>query len=90
MGMKAKKMLTDKERVEFTKGIEYLFEASYANWKRVLLMSFLKGVATGLGVFLGGTIVVGLLLWLLSGLGQLPFINDISESAKSSIDQGNK
>ena len=79
--------MTDKKRLEFAKQVEYMYEALNPNWRKLLTFSFLKGMATGLGVFLGGTIVVGLLLWILSGLGQLPFLNDITKSAKDTLEQ---
>lgn len=82
-----KSKLTDAERIEFAKQIEYFYEASHADIKKVISFSFLKGMATGLGVFLGGTIVVALLLWLLSQLSWLPFVGDISQAAKQSIQQ---
>lgn len=79
--------MTDKKRLEFAKQVEYMYEAVNPSWRKLLTFAFLKGVATGLGVFIGGTIVVGLLLWILSGLGQLPFLNDITESAKKTLDK---
>jgi hypothetical protein len=85
-----KKAFTDAQRVEFAKHIEYIFEASYSNWRRVLLMSLLKGVATGFGVILGGTIMVALLLWMLSGLGQIPLLGNVAEKAQDTIQQGTK
>lgn len=78
---------SDKKRIEFAKQIEYMYEAISPSWRKLLLFSFIKGVATGLGVFLGGTIVVALLLWILSGLGQLPFLDNITDSAKRTIEQ---
>lgn len=77
--------MSDKKRIEFAKQVEYMYEAVNPNWRKLLVFSFLKGMATGLGVFLGGTIVVALLLWLLSGLGQLPFLNDITDSVEHSL-----
>lgn len=82
-----KGFLNDKERIEFTKNVEQLLEARYANWRRILTLSFLKGLATGLGIFLGGTIVVGLLLWMLSSLRSLPFVGELSKAAEHSIDE---
>lgn len=84
---KIKSKLTDAQRVEFAKQLEYFYEASHADIKKVITFSFLKGMATGLGVFLGGTIVVALLLWALSQLSWLPFIGDISRAAEQSIQQ---
>ncbi|HJQ08785.1 MAG TPA: DUF5665 domain-containing protein [Candidatus Saccharimonadales bacterium] len=80
----------DKQRVEFAKQVEMLYEASHPSWKKILSLAFLKGIATGLGVFLGGTIVVALLLWILSGLGRLPFLDDVSRSARDTIEQGSQ
>jgi len=85
---KVSQVMNDQKRVEFAKQLEYFYEASHADLKKVVTFSFLKGVATGLGVFLGGTIVVTLLLWILSFFGTLPFVDDISRDAKQSIQQG--
>jgi hypothetical protein len=79
--------MSDKKRVEFAKQVEYMYEAANPNWRKLLAFSFLKGMATGLGVFLGGTIVVAVLLWILSGLGQLPFLDRISESATETLEK---
>lgn len=67
-----------------------MYEAVNPNWRKLLTFSFLKGLATGLGVFLGGTIVVALLLWILSGLGQLPFLDKITDSASQTLEQTRK
>lgn len=84
-----KSKLTDAQRIEFAKQLEYFYEASHADIKKVVSFSFLKGLATGLGVFLGGTIMVALLLWILSQLSWLPFVGDISKAAEQSIQQTN-
>ena len=81
----AETKMSDKKRVEFAKQVEYMYEAVNPNWRKLLTFSFLKGLATGFGVFLGGTIVVALLLWILSGLGQIPFLNDLTDSAKDTL-----
>lgn len=79
--------LTDKKRVEFAKQVEYMYEAVTPDWRKLLTFAFLKGIATGLGVFLGGTIIVAILLWVLSGLGHVPFLNDITDSVKDTLQQ---
>jgi hypothetical protein len=79
--------LSDKKRIEFAKQVEYMYEATNPGWRKLLTFSFLKGLATGLGVFLGGTIVVGVLLWILSGLAQIPFLQDITDSAKGTLEK---
>lgn len=80
--------LSKKQREEFTKQqLEYFFEMSHPKWGRVIKYSFIKGVATGFGVFLGGTIVIALLLWILSLLGHVPFLQEITDSARDTLDQ---
>ncbi len=79
--------MTDQQRIEFAKQIELLYEAAHANFKKVFFFSFIKGTATGLGIFLGGTVVVALLLWVLSLAGHIPFIGEVSQSAEQSIQQ---
>lgn len=89
MGIKKKvsAKMTDVQRLEFAKQIEDFYEVSYADLKKVVTFSFIKGIATGLGVFLGGTIVVSLVLWILSLLPNLPFIGNLSKSAEHSISE---
>ena len=83
----AETKMSDKKRIEFAKQVEYMYEAVNPNWRKLLTFAFLKGIATGFGVFIGGTIVVAILLWTLSGLGQLPFLNDISDAVKHTLEK---
>lgn len=77
-----------KEREEFTKQqLEYFFEMSHPKWGRVIKYAFIKGTATGFGVFLGGTLLIALLLWILNLAGQVPFLQEISDSARGSLEQ---
>jgi len=80
--------MTDAQRVEFAKQIELLYEAAHASFKKIFFLAFLRGVATGLGVFIGGTVVVALLLWFLSLAGHVPFLGQVSQSAEQSIQEG--
>lgn len=79
--------LTDQQRIEFTKQIEYFYEAAHADAKKIFGQTLLRGIATGLGVFLGGTLFVALLLWMLSLFSDLPFVGDISKAAEHSIER---
>lgn len=80
------KPATDKELLGFARQLEYFYEANYANRRKLLVFSFIKGIATGFGVFLGGTIMAALLLWGLSRLSHLPFIGNLSEATQHSIE----
>jgi cell division septal protein FtsQ len=81
------KTITDQQRIEFAKQIEHFYEAGYANRRKILTFTFLKGVVTGFGVFLGGTIIVGALLWALSQLNNLPFIGNLTKTAEQNINE---
>ncbi|MDP4009167.1 MAG: DUF5665 domain-containing protein [bacterium] len=48
--------------------------------RKALLYNFLGGMAWGLGVVLGATILMGTLLFLFDLLGEVPFIGSIIES----------
>lgn len=87
--MALKQKLTDNQRIEFMKQIEYFYDISHPSWRRLMTFSFLKGLATGLGVFVGGTIVVGLLAWILNGLGHIPLLQDITDPVQNTLEQGN-
>jgi hypothetical protein len=81
------KELTDEQRIKFVKQLEYFYEASHPSWRRVVSFSFIKGLATGFGIFLGGTIVVALVLWLLGVLGHVPLLNEFTDAAKQTLEQ---
>ena len=77
--VKAKKM-TDKELLQLGKKLQDFYDAGYVNKKQAILFSFYKGLASGLGAFLGGTLVIGLLIWILSLFHQLPFAGQIQNA----------
>ena len=81
------KKAEEQRRIEFAKQIETLYEASYASRKKIFGFAVLKGIGTGLGIFLGGTLIVALLLWILSLGSHIPFVGKISRSAEQSIQQ---
>lgn len=91
MGLRQKvsKTITDQQRIEFARQVEHFYEAGYTRRPRILFFAFLKGIATGFGVFLGGTIIVALLAWTLSRLDKLPLVGDLSDATKQSIDSRN-
>lgn len=75
--------LSDDQRAE----IRDLFEDVYIeNRKRIVKTNFIRGIAFGLGTFLGGTIVVAILVWVLSQTVDLfPPIRDFTERLIDSL-----
>ena len=49
----------------------------YNSKKKILLISFLKGLASGLGWIIGATILVSLLTFILSQIEFIPILGDI-------------
>lgn len=83
-----KHKLTDQQRIEFAKQIEYMFEAAHPGWGRVVWLALVRGVVTGFGVVLGGTILVAIIIWVLGSLDSVPLLGDLAETTKSTIEQG--
>lgn len=77
------KQPTDKELVEIGKKMMYLYQTGFISYKQSLKYTFIRGVVYGFGLFLGGTIVVAIVLWILSLFDQVPFINHIINALQS-------
>jgi hypothetical protein len=79
----SKRTLTDGQREE----IRDLFENVYVNNKwRIVRMNFLRGVFFGLGTFLGGTIVIAIVIWVLSQtIDIFPWARDFTEKLIDSL-----
>ena len=76
---------SEKQLLDFANQVKSLYEISVANRKRILFFNFLKGMATGAGAFLGGTLMIALLLWILTQFSQVPFAQRLSQSVKDSV-----
>jgi threonine/homoserine/homoserine lactone efflux protein len=73
------KKMTPKDYEKLGKAIEEVYLIGYANPKRFLWFGFLRGIVYGLGIFIGGTIVVALVIWVLSQFNQVPVIGPFVE-----------
>ena len=67
------------------KQVMALYDHINPDRKGLYRTAFLKGIVTGLGGVLGATVVVALLAWVLSLLGHVPFLENISENAQETI-----
>lgn len=66
------KIKTDNESGARRAILEDLFYDFHKSRKQVYGMNFVRGLFFGVGSVLGGTLVIGLLIWLLSLLVDLP------------------
>lgn len=74
------------KQLELGKKLQSFYESGYVNKKQAILFSFYKGVAAGFGAFLGGTILIALLLWILGFFDNLTLVDHFVRI----ISQGNK
>lgn len=72
------------------KMVQNIYESGYLDRNATYKMSFLKGVFAGVGGVVGATVVVALLLWLLSALHYVPFLNQITDNVQCSIAQADR
>lgn len=66
--------------------LEELFNDLYNDRRNIYIMNFVRGLFFGAGTFLGGTIIVGLVIWLLSLFIQLPVIGPSIEKTRDQIE----
>lgn len=72
-------ILTNKQYEDLGRSLEQLYMIGYAKPKRMLYMTFIKGIVYGFGIFIGGTIVVGLVFWVLGQFNQVPVLSPFIE-----------
>jgi len=80
-----KNQLHEKRLLDLGKKLEEFYNAGYVNKKRALGFSFLKGLAYGLGIVIGGTLVIGVALWILSLFKQVPLLGPITDNVKHTL-----
>lgn len=77
-----KKIEREEDRLEIERKafLEEMFNDIYNKRRRIYGVNFFRGLFFGLGTFLGGTVVVALLVWLLSRFVDWPFVEKIIEA----------
>ncbi|MBP6041756.1 hypothetical protein KA529_01915 [Candidatus Saccharibacteria bacterium] len=85
--MSEKKEMSKADYERIGRGFEEIVASGYLNKKRLLVTSFLKGLATGIGSVIGATIIFVIIIWTLSLFSDIPLIGDIFENAKETIKQ---
>ena len=76
---------TAKDYEEIGRIVEHVYEYNYSNRWRAFYMSFAKGIAAGFGGVIGATVVVAIVLWILSILHYVPFVNQITDNFRSTV-----
>jgi hypothetical protein len=59
--------------------MESIVATGYSNRLRLFSVSIIRGIGSGFGVVLGGTILVALLLYVLNFSKKVPLVGDLAE-----------
>lgn len=82
---KQKKSAEDGARKKVLEDLFYDFNRSRA---QIYKLNFFRGIFVGAGTVIGGTVVIGLLIWFLTFLGNfIPPLGDFFEGITSSLEQ---
>jgi hypothetical protein len=86
-GFMAKEKLTkeQQELIELGKKLKNFYEMGYVSRRQALSFSFFKGVLGGAGAFIGGTLVIALVIWTLSIFSEAPIIGEIAKQIQDSL-----
>jgi hypothetical protein len=85
MTKKVSKELKDKDYEKLGRLLVSIGEIGFKNKHQLYRASFLKGMVSGLGGVIGATIVVALLLFILSLIGEIPFVGELTDPIKNTI-----
>lgn len=67
------------------KQIESMYDAVRPDRGALYRTEFFKGVVGGVGRIIGATVVIALLLWILSLLTHVPFVSDIVDNIRNTV-----
>lgn len=75
----------DQKYLELGKKLQTFYELGYIDKKQTLWFSFLKGLVTGAGAFVGGTLVIALIIWILSLVGTVPLVGPLVDNVSHTL-----
>ncbi len=80
------KHMSDKELQELGQKLKDFYElGGYVDKWKALRFTALKGMAQGFGIFVGGTVVVGIVIAILGAFDRIPLVSKLVETLQRSI-----
>jgi hypothetical protein len=68
---------TEKDYEKIGRMMEDIVTTGSSNWHRMIWYNFVKGLAYGLGIFLAGTLVIGVVIAILNQFETAPLIGPL-------------
>lgn len=85
---KPKLAMTNKDYERLGRRMQQVFETGYASMGRLMYVNFFRGIAYGVGWFIGATLVVGILLAMLVNFEDAPVVGPAVQHINDLIEQG--
>lgn len=80
-----KPALSGDEQKQAKKALEVLFASEYVNKRALYKENFIRGLMFGSGTIIGTAIILTAILWILSLLGHIPFIEPIVNNVEQTL-----
>lgn len=78
--------MSDKDYEKLGKLLFSIGEIDIKKRKQIYKTQFIKGIFGGFGSVLGATIVIGIFLFVLSLIGNIPLVGNIADNVRSSVE----
>ncbi len=78
--------LSKTQSEQAAKALEALFASSFVSRRALYKENFLRGIMFGSGTIIGTAIVLTAILWILSGLSNIPFIEPIVQNVQHTLE----
>ena len=79
--------MTDKDYERLGRLLEDVVVSGTGNIKKVLWFNFVKGIAYGFGIFLAGTLVVGIVISILNMFDTVPVVGPFIQNVIDFLDR---
>lgn len=80
-----KKKPKKSEVEQFGRLLAYIYETGFLSRRRMLGFSLLRGIASGIGGFIGVTLGISLIIWIFSVFTDVPVLGPLFEMIQSSL-----
>jgi hypothetical protein len=81
------KQMTTADYEKLGRSLEQVYLSGYASTSRLITVSILRGIGYGFGIFIGGTIVVAILIWFIGQFEAVQFLEPIVNNVLEIVNQ---